>query len=227
MKSLIKIQTAIMADETEELEPLFDYSRVQPNIVCLDDDEDDDVVALPKKRKKNSKSQHVVENGKNTKVETVNVVDLEDDDWLPSPPRVTGKAHKKTDEEDSTLKNLRLKKQELAAFAESAKKMLETVENSVEIENSNSVDDVSEKTSKPSERAKILISVQDKDETKQIRMYMDDRFERIIKTYAEKMKCDLKQIVLSFDGDKISSSQTPASLDMEDNDIIEVHVKSS
>lgn len=157
----------------------------------------------------------------------MNVVDLEDDDWLPSPPRVTGKAHKKTDEEDSTLKNLRLKKQELAAFAESAKKMLETVENSVEIENSNSVDDVSEKTSKPSERAKILISVQDKDETKQIRMYMDDRFERIIKTYAEKMKCDLKQIVLSFDGDKISSSQTPASLDMEDNDIIEVHVKSS
>lgn len=227
MKSLIKIQTAIMADETEELEPLFDYSRVQPNIACLDDDEDDDVVAFPKKRKKNSKSQHVVENGKNTKVETVNVVDLEDDDWLPSPPRVTGKAHKKTDEEDSTLKNLRLKKQELAAFAESAKKMLETVENSVEIENSNSVDDVSEKTSKPSERAKILISVQDKDETKQIRMYMDDRFERIIKTYAEKMKCDLKQIVLSFDGDKISSSQTPASLDMEDNDIIEVHVKSS
>lgn len=225
MKSLIKIQTAIMADE--ELEPLFDYSRVQPNIVCLDDDEEDDVVALPKKRKKNSKSQHVVENGKNTKVETVNVVDLEDDDWLPSPPRVTGKAHKKTDEEDSTLKNLRLKKQELAAFAESAKKMLETVENSVEIENSNSVDDVSEKTSKPSERAKILISVQDKDETKQIRMYMDDRFERIIKTHAEKMKCDLKQIVLSFDGDKISSSQTPASLDMEDNDIIEVHVKSS
>nr|AFK48706.1 unknown [Medicago truncatula] len=216
-----------MADETEELEPLFDYNRVQPNIVCLDDDEDDDVVAFPKKRKKNSKSQHVVENGKNTKVETVNVVDLEDDDWLPSPPRVTGKAHKKTDEEDSTLKNLRLKKQELAAFAESAKKMLETVENSVEIENSNSVDDVSEKTSKPSERAKILISVQDKDETKQIRMYMDDRFERIIKTYAEKMKCDLKQIVLSFDGDKISSSQTPASLDMEDNDIIEVHVKSS
>jgi hypothetical protein len=41
------------------------------------------------------------------------------------------------------------------------------------------------------------------------------------------MKCDLKQIVLSFDGDKISSSQTPASLEMEDNDIIEVHVKSS
>lgn len=220
-----------MADETEELEPLFDYSRVQPNIVCLDDDEDDDVVALPKKRKKTSMSQHVVESGKNTKVETANLVDLEDDDWLPSPPKVTGKAHKKTDEEDSILKNLRLKKQELAAFAESAKKMLKTVENSVETENSNSlepsVDDVSEKASKPFERAKILISVQDKDETKQIRMFMDDRFERIIKTYAEKMKCDLKQIVLSFDGDKISSSQTPASLDMEDNDIIEVHVKSS
>ncbi|MCI37323.1 NFATC2-interacting protein, partial [Trifolium medium] len=44
-----------------------------------------------------------------TNVEAVPVtsVDLEDDDWLPSPPKVTSKAHKKkTDEEDSTLKNL-------------------------------------------------------------------------------------------------------------------------
>lgn len=37
----------------------------------------------------------------------------------------------------------------------------------------------------------------------------------------------MKLIVLSFDGDKISSSETPASLGMEDDDIIEVHVKSS
>ncbi|KAJ1382934.1 Ubiquitin-like domain superfamily [Sesbania bispinosa] len=89
-----------------------------------------------------------------------------------------------------------------------------------------SKDGVSEKTSEPSERAKIVISVQDKDETKQIRMFMDDKFERIVKTYAEKLRCDMKQIVLSFDGDKISLSETPASLGMEDNDMIEVHVKS-
>ncbi|XP_058769271.1 protein ESC2 [Vicia villosa] len=220
-----------MADENEELEPLFDYSRVQPNIVCLDDDDDDDdVVCVGKKRKKNS--QHVVENGKtNVEAVPVAVVDVDDDDWLPSPPKVTKKADVKIDEQDSTLKNLRLKKKELASFAESAKELLKTVEESVEMENSESLqtslDDVSEKTSKPSERAKILISVQDKDDTKQIRMFMDDKFERISKTYAEKMKCDMKQIVLLFDGDKISSSETPASLGMEDNDMIEVHVKSS
>ncbi|KAK2405232.1 Ubiquitin superfamily protein [Trifolium repens] len=227
-----------MVDDTEELEPLFDYSRVQPNIVRLDDDDDDDdvVCVVTKKRKKNSQSQHVKnDNGKKTNVEAVpvtSVVDLEDDDWLPSPPKVTSKAHKKkTDEEDSTLKNLRLKKKELASFAESAKELLKSVENSLETDNLNSLntskDDISEKTSKPYERAKILISVQDKEGTKQIRMFMDDNFERIIKTYAEKMKCDLKQIVLSFDGDKISSSETPASLGMEDDDIIEIHVKSS
>ena len=219
-----------MVNDTEELEPLFDYSRVQPNIVCLDDDDDDDdVVCVTKKRKKNS--QNVVES-KKADVKSTRVVDLEDDDWLPSPPKVTNKkAHKKVDEENSTLKSLRLKKQEFASLAESVKKMLQTVEGSVEMENVNllqsSMDDISEKTSKPSERSKILISVQDKDETKQIRMFMDDKFERIIKTYAEKMKCDPKQIVLSFDGDKISSSETPASLGMEDSDIIEVHVKSS
>jgi len=37
----------------------------------------------------------------------------------------------------------------------------------------------------------------------------------------------MKLIVLSFDGDKISLSETPASLGMEDDDIIEVHLKSS
>ncbi|CAK8573987.1 unnamed protein product [Lathyrus sativus] len=219
-----------MADENEELEPLFDYTRVQPNIVCLDDDDDDDdVVCVGKKRKKNS--QQEVENGKtNVEAVPVSVVDVEDDDWLPSPPKVTRMAEMKIDEQDSTLKNLRLKKKELASFAESAKELLKTVE-SVEMENFDSLqtstDDASEKTSKPSERAKILISVQDKDETKQIRMFMDDKFERISKTYAEKMKCDMKQIVLLFDGDKISSSETPASLGMEDSDMIEVHVKSS
>jgi hypothetical protein len=69
-----------------------------------------------------------------------------------------------------------LKKKELASFAESAKELLKSVENSLETDNLNSLntskDDISEKTSKPYERAKILISVQDKEGTKQIRMFM-------------------------------------------------------
>ncbi|XP_057427723.1 uncharacterized protein LOC130721015 isoform X2 [Lotus japonicus] len=216
-----------MMDEPEELEPLFDYSRVQPlnNFVCLDDDEDEDVTCAAKKRKS---SKPVENEKKETNVKGVEVVDIEDDDWLPPPPKVVSKAQRSIDE-DSIVKKLRLKKQELVSFAESAEDLLKSVEESANLESSNScessTDSVSDKAQKPSERAKILISVQDKDGTKQIRMFMDDTFERIVKTYAEKIKCDLKQIVLSFDGDKISLSETPASLGMEDDDIIEVHVK--
>ncbi|KAK7274230.1 hypothetical protein RIF29_15311 [Crotalaria pallida] len=108
--------------------------------------------------------------------------------------------------------------------------MLEIVEESARREFTYSLqsskDGASEKTSKPPERPKILISVQDKKELKQIRMFMDDKFERVIKIYADKARCDLNQIALSFDGDKIGLSDTPASLGMEDDDMIEVHVKS-
>ena len=45
--------------------------------------------------------------------------------------------------------------------------------------------------------------------------------------YADKAKLDLQSLVFSFDGDKISVGATPASLGMEDDDIIEVHVKKS
>ncbi|KAK7269813.1 hypothetical protein RIF29_22565 [Crotalaria pallida] len=223
-----------MDPDTEEFDPLFDYSRTLPNqLLCLDDDdEDEDVFCGAKKKRKTSKNVGDEKKKKKTDVKGVQVVDLEDsdDDWLPPPPKVSCDAKKLT-EEDSTLKKLRLKKQELVSLAESAKKMLKTVEETAKIEISNSLqsseDGICEETSKPAERAKILISVQDKSETKQIRMFVDDKFERIVKSYADKMKCDLKQIVLAFDGDKISSSDTPASLGMEENDIIEVHVKSN
>ncbi|KAF7808833.1 Rad60/SUMO-like domain containing protein [Senna tora] len=158
-------------------------------------------------------------------------VDEKEDDWLPPPPKVSSDAHRKIGE-DSTLKELRLKKQELESVAQSAKDMLQTVEESAkrELDNSllSSFDAVTEKTSKPpSERVKIVISIQDKDGLKQFRVYMDDNFERIFKMYADKVKLDLKHLVFSFDGDRISPSQTPSVLGMEDDDIIEVHVKSS
>lgn len=55
----------------------------------------------------------------------------------------------------------------------------------------------------------------------------DDKFERLFKMYAERNKVEVKKLVFSFDGDKISPAATPDSLEMEENDIIEVHVKSS
>lgn len=55
----------------------------------------------------------------------------------------------------------------------------------------------------------------------------DDKFERLFKMYADKLKLDQKSLVFCFDGDKISPTATPDELDMEDNDIVEVHIKSS
>lgn len=54
----------------------------------------------------------------------------------------------------------------------------------------------------------------------------DDKFERLFKLYAEKVQVKLDNLVFSFDGDKISTNATPDSLGLEDDDIIEVHVKS-
>ncbi|KAK4260768.1 hypothetical protein QN277_003843 [Acacia crassicarpa] len=216
-----------MADSKEELEPLFDYRRVQPhNLVCIEDDDDEVVVCVDKKRKT---CQPVV-NGKNE--EQAVVVDIEDkeDDWLPPPPKVL-RDESKSIAEDSTLKELRLKKQELVSFAQSTKNMLQEVEESAKRELDDSlqtpVDAAKEIISKPPERDKIVISIQDKDGVKHFRVYMDDKFERIFKMYSDKIKLDQRNLVFSFDGDKVNPSQTPGGLGMEDDDIIEVHVKSS
>ena len=56
-------------------------------------------------------------------------------------------------------------------------------------------------------------------------LLQDERFEQLFKRYAEKAKIDVQKLVFCFDGDKIDSSSTPESLGMEDDDLIEVHVK--
>ena len=43
--------------------------------------------------------------------------------------------------------------------------------------------------------------------------------------YADKVNLDQQNLVFCFDGDKIGPEATPASLEMEDNDIIEAHTK--
>ncbi|CAK9151281.1 unnamed protein product [Ilex paraguariensis] len=218
-----------MADSTEELEPLFDYSRVQPiDLVCLDDDCSDSSPAYAPKRRKipDSAVGKEVKNG--NAIEIVDCEDKEEEDWLPPPPKVLDESKKLL--EGSTIKEMRLKKQELVSFAQSAEDMLRTVEESIKRNLSSSMqsclESVAEQPSKSScERAKIVISIQDKDELKQFRVYMDDKFERLFKMYADKVKLNLQSLIFCFDGDKISPTATPIDLEMEDNDIIEVHVK--
>ncbi|KAK3031560.1 hypothetical protein RJ639_036359, partial [Escallonia herrerae] len=154
----------------------------------------------------------------------------EEEDWLPPPPKITVDPQKSC--EDPTIKALRLQKQELMSFAQSAQEVLRTVEESVrrdlEATKQSSSESIPENPSKPaSERPKIVISIQDKTGLKQFRVYMDDKFERLFKMYAEKVKLDLQSLAFCFDGDKVSPTATPESLGMEDNDIIEVHAKSN
>ncbi|CAL5350229.1 unnamed protein product [Camellia sinensis] len=232
-----------MAESTEELEPLFDYHRVQPfDVVCLDDDCSDSSPAFsPKRRKLSYTAVETVD--KNEKfVEVVDCEDKEEDDWLPPPPKVSAETLKLG--EDSTIKELRyspsfgfnltvLKKQELASFAKSAEDVFRAVEQSVKRDfNTSSVqlaiESAADQPSKPPcERAKIVISIQEKEGIKQFRVYKDDKFERLFKMYAEKSKLELQKLVFCFDGDKISSTATPDVLGMEDDDIIEVHMKSN
>ncbi|XVE75248.1 hypothetical protein DITRI_Ditri12bG0080500 [Diplodiscus trichospermus] len=219
-----------MADSTkDDLEPLFDYRRVQPlNFICVDDDgSDTSPTPLPKRRKVPNPDVEEVDDD----VEVIKVVNVEEEDWLAPPPMVSTDACSKIGE-DSTIKELRLRRQELVSFAQSAKNLLLEVEESAKRELNGSLkpsfDAVAEQPKNPApERAKIVISMQNKDECKQFRVYMDDKFERLFSMYADKAKLDLQSLVFSFDGDKISLDATPASLGMEDDDIIEVHVKKS
>ncbi|KAF8399063.1 hypothetical protein HHK36_014929 [Tetracentron sinense] len=217
-------------DSPEEFEPLFDYSHVQPPaFICIDDDCSDSSPVISPKRKKIS-NPAVEKEEKSCTVVNIDCEEKEEEDWLLPPPKVSNAEQKL--KEDSTIKELRLKKQELASLAQSAADVLRAVEESAKRELNSSlqpaVELVADQPSKPhAERVKIIISIQDKDGLKQFRVYMDEKFERLFKMYAEKVKHDLQSLVFCFDGDKITPTATPDGLGMEDNDIIEVHVKSS
>ncbi|MQM04614.1 hypothetical protein Taro_037416, partial [Colocasia esculenta] len=223
----------IEEEAQEELEPLFDYSRVQPAcFIVLDDDDGADSPA-PKRKKCSDAS------GKDRKVED-EVVSLdgdkghgdEEEDWLPPPPPDVFADSSAELAKDKTIQELRLKKQELASFTRSAEDVMRTVIESAKREIGSRVksDDleaeVKEAVKPKVDRPKILISIQDKDGHKEFRVFKDDKFERIFKMYANRINCNLESLVFCFDGDKVSPSATPGSLGMEDDDIIEVHFKS-
>ncbi|KAG1368070.1 NFATC2-interacting protein [Cocos nucifera] len=154
----------------------------------------------------------------------------EEEDWLPPSPQSIPSSGLAL-QEDKTLRELRLQKQELASLAQSAQDVLRAVMESAKTELSSSGKPAPEvKTSQPSkplvERKKIVISIQGKDGQKQFRVYSDDKFERLFKMYAEKAQLKLENLVFCFDGDKVSPTETPEGLGLENDDMLEVHVKS-
>ncbi|XP_010523294.1 PREDICTED: uncharacterized protein LOC104801669 isoform X2 [Tarenaya hassleriana] len=216
-----------MVDDGEELEPLFDYHRVQPmNFVCIDDDELDSPVKPAPKRAKASET--VVEKAdEDVKVITVAV----DEDWLPPPPKVISNGGDLSGE-DSTIKALRLKRQELLSFTKTAEDVMREVETSsrrkVDLFSDPSSEVAGKTLQEPQNgRVKIVIKIQDKDGPQQYRVYADEKFERLFKMYADRAKLNPQNLVFCFDGDKIDPTTTPDTLGLEDDDMIEVHTVKS
>ncbi|GMH20307.1 hypothetical protein Nepgr_022148 [Nepenthes gracilis] len=210
-----------MADDlTVELEPLFDYSRVQPNIVYLDDDSDSSPENSPIRRRISKPDD---EKGDKRAEKVVQVINCEENDyevdWFLSPAKELGDL--KNREEDSAIKELRLKKEELASLAQSAKDVFQALEESAKkevsllqssLEQNADGDKVADQPQEPlCDRSKIVVSVQDKDGRKQFRVFVDDTFERFFKMYADKVKLDPESLVFCFDGEKISPMSTPTS----------------
>ncbi|KAL0700888.1 hypothetical protein Bca4012_057010 [Brassica carinata] len=217
-----------MGGEGEDLEPLFDYHRVQPsNFVCIDDDDDSDVSEVPVKKR--AKASHTVAK-KDEDVKVVKVIEVAgDDDWLPPPPKVVFDKSKESGE-DSTIKALRTKKMELMSFTKTAVDVMQEAKESAKKEAQVSLKPSSEAPAQAppgpiNDRAKIVITIQDKAGQKQFRVYADEKFERVFKMYTDKEKLDPKNLVFTFDGDKIDPSTTPSNLEMEEGDMIEVHTK--
>lgn len=227
-----------MDESGEELEPLFDYSRVQPPDFAHFDDDDWDLVPTFRGMKRKKTADRTDGEVKETRKDVIVLDDdgkkggkeRKEEDWLPpSPPRIPSSGLAL--QEDKALQELRLRKQELASLAQSAQDALSAVMESTEREPNGSRKPASEvkgkQPSKPEvERKKIVISIQGKDGQKQFRMYSDDKFERLFKMYAERAMLELENLVFCFDGDRVSPTETPEGLGLEDGDMLEVHVKS-
>ncbi|XP_078168096.1 ubiquitin-like superfamily protein isoform X2 [Carex rostrata] len=225
-----------MDDEgNEELEPLFDYTRVQPSVCFTFDDSDIEKSEIfIHCRKKLKRTTAEAKEGLKGTGDCVSVPEdkndaknkeNEEDDWLAPPPKTLFRTQR---EEDSILRELRLRKKELAALATPVEDVLNDL-----IENAKAQVKSLKKSAKPAvvdlpseEREKIVISIQDKDDKKQFCIYKDDKFEKLFKIYAKKINIKPEDLVFSFDGEKVGPASTPASLGLEDDDMLEVNVKS-
>ncbi|XP_048563647.1 uncharacterized protein LOC125544115 isoform X1 [Triticum urartu] len=224
--------------DSEELEPLFDYSRVQPTIdFCFDDSdlEKSDIFVHCNKRPKvpaaAADDANAVEGGKaNEKgdagIKKATVVNLDDEDWLAPPPLKPVLSTEVC--KDKTMHELRLKKQEVEKLSDDAfEKVVETVKKDMAAKKPPEpivLDDPTESETKKS-KEKICIMVQEKDGRQQFRVCKDEKFDKLFKAYAKKVQVSPSDLTFVFDGDKINPASTPQDLDLEDEDMIEVHHK--
>ncbi|XP_044353274.1 NFATC2-interacting protein isoform X1 [Triticum aestivum] len=224
--------------DSEELEPLFDYSRVQPTIdFCFDDSdlEESDIFVHCNKRPKvpaaAADDANAVEGGNaNEKgdagIKKATVVNLDDEDWLAPPPLKPVLSTEVC--KDKTMQELRLKKQEVEKQADDAfQKVVENVKKDMLAKKPPEpivLDEPTEIETKKS-KEKICIMIQEKDGRQQFRVSKDEKFDKLFKAYAKKVQLSSSDLTFVFDGDKINPASTPQDLDLEDEDMIEVHHK--
>eukprot|EP01135_Chromosphaera_perkinsii_P003078 Nk52_evm25s234 gene=Nk52_evmTU25s234 len=80
-------------------------------------------------------------------------------------------------------------------------------------------------TSQPKEqRCRIFVRGADKSQEK-YDIGMDDKMDKLLKAYAKIKSVSPSKIILQFDGQKIRSNDTPRTLDMEDEDIVDATIK--
>uniref|UniRef100_A0A0E0JKZ8 Rad60/SUMO-like domain-containing protein n=1 Tax=Oryza punctata TaxID=4537 RepID=A0A0E0JKZ8_ORYPU len=225
------------ADE-EELEPLFDYSRVQPTMAFSFDDTDieksDIFVPCNNKRRKvadgDTNADEKGDKGEQKAAagaKAATVVDLGEEDWLPPPPPPKAKSNVTDElEQSSVLKELRLQKQALAKFAESAddflEKLAQTARQKVEARIPTEHIDLDKSPEQQEAREKVVVTVQDKAGQHQFRLYKGEKFGKLFRAYAKKVNLSLADLTFVFDGDKVDPENTPEDLGLEDEDMVEV-----
>uniref|UniRef100_A0A0D9V2R5 Rad60/SUMO-like domain-containing protein n=1 Tax=Leersia perrieri TaxID=77586 RepID=A0A0D9V2R5_9ORYZ len=237
--SRLVIPMAAAAADEEELEPLFDYSRVQPTMAFSFDDTDiekSDIFVHCHKRRKvdDAGGGGSAEEGDKADQQaaasakaTARTVDLEEN-WLPSPPKPKSTVRPEI-EEDSLLRELRLYKQRLAKIAEESandvlEKVTETARQKVEARKTLEHIDLDKSPERHVENAreKVVITVQNKAGEQQFRLYKDEKFDKLFRAYAKKNNLSLSALTFVFDGEKVNPASTPEELGLEDEDMIEV-----
>ncbi|KAL2628526.1 hypothetical protein R1flu_013212 [Riccia fluitans] len=224
-----------------KLEPLFDYSRVTPTIT-LDDSDDEDLEILDKIEVKGRwrptprPLQVIQSNIEGPVVPNVVKSVEDDDDWLTLPARVSVPA---VQPPDPHILQLRQQKEEFLKL--SILIQLETAR--VEAQASEEMERKAKLASEespvvsnglgaggtPSSREKITLQLQEQGgKIHVVKIFYDDTFEKLLAIFSEKIaKRPSTDFILRFDGTTIDPRKTPKGLELEDEDMIEIHMKTS
>ncbi|KAL2630001.1 hypothetical protein R1flu_014687 [Riccia fluitans] len=233
-KSTLKRKT--MKDPV--LDPLFDYSRVTPAIT-LEDSDDDDVKIIDKieamtRRRPATKPRISLQSDIGSPDVTIAEKTLEDDDdWLTLPKHTAVSAV--VQPVDPHILELRRQKEEflkLSLLIQAETAQLEADANRAKLEPSSvvshAVDSLRDGGARRA-REKILLQLQEQGgKIHPVKIFFDDKFEKLLTIFSEKIaKRPATDFILRFDGAAIDLRKSPKELELEDEDIIEIHLKSA